>query len=118
MTGFAWLMNEANDDTRMATFGSERSPQPTSITSAPQLVTPICTGPLGVCTITGPPLSPAQAIANGGAWCAESAVQIIAASTACGYAFWQSPAPNTLSAACCSGARDGGPASVTGPVMP
>src|SRR3954468_3986169 len=116
MTGFAWLMNEANDDTRMATFGSERSPQPTSITSPPQLVTPICTGPFGVCTITGPPLSPGQAMTNGGAWCAGSAVQIIVASIARGYALSQSLAPSTLSAPCCSGARGGESVSVSGAV--
>ena len=89
----------------MATFGSGRWPQPTSITSAPQLVTPSCTGPLGVCAITGPPLSPGQAMTNGGAWCAGSAVQSIVAWIARGYAFLQSLAPSTLSAPCCSGAR-------------
>src|SRR3954449_8171352 len=111
-------MNDANDETRMATFGRGRWPQPTSITSAPQLVTPSCTGPVGVCAITGPPLSPGQAITNGGAWCARSDVQIIVGWIACGYACWQSLAASTFSAACCSGRRPEGAVSLTGPVAP
>src|SRR3954454_11867293 len=111
-------MKDAKEETRMATLGSERVPQATSITSAPQLVTPICTGPAGVCAMIGPPLSPGQAMTNGGAWCAGSAVQIIVGSIARGYAVSQSLAPSTLSAPCCSGARGSGPLSVGGAVMP
>src|SRR3954453_12961899 len=94
ITGLGWLMNAANDETRMATSGSGACPHRTSLTSAPQLVTPSWTGrpggcaitgralgpgPPGVGAITGAPLSPGHRIVNGAAWWTWSAVQSIVA---------------------------------------
>ena len=71
ITGFFWLMKAVNAATRMYTSGRNFSPQAPFIVSGPQLVTPICTGPVGVDTTTGPPLSPAHAWISG-VWCARS----------------------------------------------
>src|SRR3954469_7930972 len=51
-------MKSRNFDTRIHTAGSAASPQPLPITSEPQLVTPITTGPWGPSAISGPALSP------------------------------------------------------------
>src|SRR5262245_17434829 len=76
ITGCLELMNAANDDTRIGTCGRCFTPQSPPITSGPQLVTPICTGPVGVETIVGPPLSPAHAWISG-VCCVRSCVQSI-----------------------------------------
>lgn len=57
-----------------------------ALTSGPQLVTPICTGPCDVRRMNGPPLSPPQAWTSG-LWCLRSSPQISDGMIACGYAF-------------------------------
>src|SRR3954451_3990669 len=80
-------MNEANDDTRMKTPGRGLEPHLASLTSGPQLVMPIWTGPCGVSVRKGPPLSPGQAWTSGARLLFRSCPQISEAMTAFGYAF-------------------------------
>ena len=76
MTGFCSWMNEANAEVRMYTPGRWRLPHFASLTSGPQLVMPICTGPCGVWRMNGPPLSPAHAWMNGACLLWRSSPQI------------------------------------------
>src|SRR5689334_25085974 len=79
-------MNEVNEETRMATWGSRLTPHLASLTSGPQLVMPISTGPCAVCTRVGPPLSPGHACTSGACLLLRSCVQISDAMIVFGYA--------------------------------
>src|SRR5690349_18461301 len=86
MTGLGSLMNDANAEVRMYTPGRCRRPHLASLTSGPQLVMPICTGPWDVWRMNGPPLSPGQACTSGARRDARSCPQISDAMIAWGYA--------------------------------
>src|ERR1700710_455425 len=79
-------MNDVNEDVRMYTPGRWRRPHFASLTSGPQLVMPICTGPRAVCRMNGPPLSPAHACTSGAWRRLRSCPQISERMIACGYA--------------------------------